>query len=109
MNKKKIFVGIVGVVIVVAVVINLSIGLRSESFSYLALANIEALARNESIYDDCAKGLRPWWECVEWRDPYGIVDGGCCGEGCFPVYDGMGGNYIGCASVLGEEFCCYGK
>ncbi len=46
MKKVYLFVGVI--ITVFAVVLNFSMGLRSEPLSALTLANIEALARNES-------------------------------------------------------------
>ena len=107
-RKKGILVWVAAGSIVATMAVNVSISSNSESLSDLALANIEALARGEDYSDDCSKGLRPSWECTEWRDPYGMVDG-CCGDGCFPIYDGIGGYHIGCSSGEPNAFCCYGK
>ena len=79
-----------------AVAFNINAGLKSGTLSDIALANIEALARNEGGDDD-----------PEYWDPYGLVDSSCCGSGCYSINDRYFG-WVGCARVQ-FEFCCYGK
>ena len=64
----KRYLGVLGAIVIAAgVAINVGISSNGSSLSYLALANIEALARNEG--NDC-DSLTPSPECMVWKVTY---------------------------------------
>jgi len=84
--KRKFVVFIGGVAIVVAAAVNLSLNSNNGSLSDLALANIEALAKNEtgSITCDqyCSSGAKCWKDndrgiCTATGNPDHSCDADC--------------------------------
>ena len=88
-RRKKVLSMIGAAAIAAGVMFNVSLSSRGESFSYLALANIEALAICES-------------GCGNYNY--------CCSYDCITYYNEWTGTWCGCWIYPDEnEFCCYGK